>query len=112
MSNDGVDDGQHDARHGGPDDNPQLQERSATATNREVKVKEKVQERPQAQRRTSSQPVEDDIHGEITAVRVTRSGHLFATLTRTTLTIWQTKACVVVRGGGPFADTLRSLPLY
>jgi hypothetical protein len=24
---------------------------------------------------------------------VTRSGHMFATVTRTTLTIWQTKAC-------------------
>lgn len=34
---------------------------------------------------------EDDVHGEIIAIRVTRSGQLFATLTRTTLTIWQTK---------------------
>jgi RAB6A-GEF complex partner protein 1 len=37
---------------------------------------------------------EDDIHGEIIAIRVTRSGHMFATLTRSTLTIWQTKACL------------------
>lgn len=39
---------------------------------------------------------EDEIHGDIIAVRVTRSGHLFATLTRSTLTIWQTKACINV----------------
>lgn len=42
----------------------------------------------------SDQSIEDDIHGEIIAIRVTRSGHMFATLTRTTLTIWQTKACL------------------
>ncbi|CAN9152993.1 unnamed protein product [Alternaria alternata] len=39
--------------------------------------------------------VEDDIHGTIIAIRVTRSGHMFATLTRTTLTVWQTKACLI-----------------
>ena len=39
------------------------------------------------------QLVEDDVHGNIVAIRVTRSGHLFATITRTTLTIWQTKVC-------------------
>lgn len=35
---------------------------------------------------------EEDITGEIVALKVTRSGHLFATITRSTLTIWQTKA--------------------
>jgi hypothetical protein len=35
---------------------------------------------------------EDDITGDIVAIKVTRSGHLFATITRSTLTIWQTKA--------------------
>jgi hypothetical protein len=34
---------------------------------------------------------EDDISGEIRAIEVTRSGHMFATITRSTLTIWQTK---------------------
>lgn len=35
---------------------------------------------------------EEDIAGDILAVKVTRSGHMFATITRSTLTIWQTKA--------------------
>lgn len=43
------------------------------------------------------QLVEGDIHGNIIAARVTRSGHMFATLTRSTLTIWQTKACLQLR---------------
>jgi hypothetical protein len=50
-----------------------------------------VKEEPGAQRLQGS--IEEDIHGEIIAVRITRSGHMFATLTRSTLTIWQTKAC-------------------
>ncbi|CAN9149251.1 unnamed protein product [Alternaria alternata] len=60
--------------------------------------------------------VEDDIHGTIIAIRVTRSGHMFATLTRTTLTVWQTKPTIVlasvlrseqsVRTYGPNTDVL------
>lgn len=38
------------------------------------------------------QHAEDDMAGEMVAMEVTRSGHLFATITRSTLTIWQTKA--------------------
>lgn len=34
---------------------------------------------------------EEDISGEIIGIRVTRSGHMFATITHSTLTIWQTK---------------------
>jgi len=34
---------------------------------------------------------EDDVSGEIIGIRVTRSGHMFATITRSTLTVWQTK---------------------
>lgn len=41
----------------------------------------------------NDQLAEDDVHGNIVAIRVTRSGQLFATITRTTLTIWQTKVC-------------------
>lgn len=37
---------------------------------------------------------EDHVSGEICAVEVTRSGHMFATITRSTLTIWQTKVCL------------------
>ncbi|KAF2460727.1 hypothetical protein BDY21DRAFT_333237 [Lineolata rhizophorae] len=39
---------------------------------------------------------EEDIYGEIIGVRLARNGHIFATITRTTLTIWQTKPTVVV----------------
>ncbi|KAH9865489.1 hypothetical protein J1614_009074 [Plenodomus biglobosus] len=70
----------------------------------------------QPQQGASKQLVEDDIHGEIIAIRVTRSGHVFATLTRSTLTIWQTKPTVVlasvlrsqqsVRTYGPNTDIL------
>ena len=34
---------------------------------------------------------EDDPGGEIVGLRVSRNGHIFATITRSTLTIWQTK---------------------
>jgi hypothetical protein len=42
---------------------------------------------------------------------VTRSGHMFATLTRTTLTVWQTKACLIANVT-PQVLTLRSLRLF
>ncbi|KAF2120440.1 RIC1-domain-containing protein [Lophiotrema nucula] len=45
---------------------------------------------------------EDDVSGEITGIKVTRSGHMFATITRATLTIWQTKPTVIL------ASVLRS----
>lgn len=35
---------------------------------------------------------DNDIAGHILGLRVTRNGHIFATITDTTLTIWQTKA--------------------
>ncbi|ORY11884.1 RIC1-domain-containing protein [Clohesyomyces aquaticus] len=39
---------------------------------------------------------EDDISGDIIGIKVTRSGHMFATITRSTLTIWQTKPTAVL----------------
>lgn len=48
--------------------------------------------------RSPQPPSEDDIAGEIIAIKVTRSGHMFATITKTTLTIWQTKARILPRG--------------
>jgi hypothetical protein len=94
VSSDGLDEHRLQARQDGP--NGSLQSRSAEAEEETVlqgedEVKEK--EDPQPQRsRAAGQSLEDDLHGEIIAVRVTRSGHMFATLTRSTLTIWQTKA--------------------
>ncbi|KAF2639870.1 RIC1-domain-containing protein [Massarina eburnea CBS 473.64] len=39
---------------------------------------------------------EDDVAGEIRAIGITRSGHMFATVTRSTLTIWQTKPTAIL----------------
>lgn len=60
-------------------------------TGRKEGLEEELQEREARRTSSSAQFAEDDVHGEIVAIRVTRSGQLFATLTRTTLTIWQTK---------------------
>ena len=88
VSNDGVEEG---ARHDAPNDSPRPTDKDAAVTQREgtVKEEEPVSSPPP---RASDQLPEDDIHGEIIAIRVTRSGHMFATLTQSTLTIWQTKA--------------------
>lgn len=43
-------------------------------------------------RQGNEQLVEDVVSGEIIGIKVTRSGHMFATITWSTLTIWQTKA--------------------
>jgi hypothetical protein len=97
VSNDGVENGQHESGHGGVNGGTESQTEAETETITQgtAQVNEEERARPQ-QRRASSQLVDDDIHGDIVAVRVTRSGHLFATLTRTTLTVWQTKACFAV----------------
>jgi hypothetical protein len=98
VSSDGIEDVQHEPGHGGANGatKSQTEAETETITQGTVEVNEGDRAPPQ-QRRTSSQLVDDDIHGDIVAVRVTRSGHLFATLTRTTLTVWQTKACFFVQ---------------
>jgi hypothetical protein len=48
--------------------------------------------RDSASQQDASHLAEDDVAGEIISIKVTRGGHMFATVTRTTLTIWQTKA--------------------
>ncbi|KAF2471953.1 RIC1-domain-containing protein [Lindgomyces ingoldianus] len=50
----------------------------------------------------SDETSEDDVSGEMIGIKVTRSGHMFATITRSTLTIWQTKPTAVL------ASVLRS----
>jgi hypothetical protein len=87
VSSDGLEDG---ARHDAPEDAPQSRDNDATTAQGEHVVNEEGVPSPRP--RASDQLVEDDIHGEIIAIRVTRSGHMFATLTQSTLTIWQTKA--------------------
>jgi hypothetical protein len=93
VSNDGLEDG-------GPNGGSQSQIEDATRTQGEAAVKEKAEDTGSQQPRASDALVEDDIHGEIIAVRVTRSGHMFVTLTRSTFTIWQTKARLQICTGG------------
>ena len=63
------------------------------------------QPQPQLQQpKENGQGAEDDITGEILAIKVTRSGHMFATITRSTLTIWQTKARLQTYAPAQFAD--------
>jgi hypothetical protein len=88
VSNDGLDDG---ARHDAPDDSPRPGDGDATVAQGQAAAEEEKRV-PSSRPSPSDQLIEDDIHGEIIAVRVTRSGHMFATLTQSTLTIWQTKA--------------------
>ncbi|OAK98731.1 RIC1-domain-containing protein [Phaeosphaeriaceae sp. SRC1lsM3a] len=102
VSSDGLEDGELDAERGGSNG------ASHTPIPQEESVKEEgdvteptASGRPRRQR-TTDRSHDDDIHGEIIAIRVTRSGHMFATLTRSTLTIWQTKPTVVL------ASVLRS----
>lgn len=50
---------------------------------------------------SSSAAVEEDISresilaGDIVGVRLSRSGHLFVTITKSSLTVWQTKVCLL-----------------
>ena len=62
-------------------------------------------------RQHGTQLPEDDVSGEIIGIKVTRSGHMFATITRATLTVWQTKAGIFVWGPWERANGARSLLL-
>jgi hypothetical protein len=91
ISHDGVEHEQGDEKHAGSNRILQAQTETETYTQGKSGVEEKDGAQL-SQGNVPNESVEDDIHGEIIAIRVTRSGHMFATLTRTTLTIWQTKA--------------------
>ena len=60
-------------------------------------------------RQHGTQLPEEDVSGEIIGIKVTRSGHMFATITRATLTIWQTKAGLSFRSEWARANGARSL---
>jgi hypothetical protein len=68
------------------------------STRRDDGLKEETKDQGAHEPHVLDQFAEEDVHGEIIAIRVTRSGQLFATLTRTTLTIWQTKVFPLVFG--------------
>jgi hypothetical protein len=44
---------------------------------------------------TSPQALDEDPGGVIVGLKVTRSGHMFATITQATLTVWQTKVGII-----------------
>lgn len=77
--------------HDGVKRKQQSQVEDETPTQGKSGVEEKNGTRLQ-QQSASGQSAEDDIYGKMIAIRVTRSGQMFATLTHSTLTIWQTKA--------------------
>ena len=93
VSHDGTDEASQDGQDGASE--AETESTNETDDTKSTEGEEEVQYegKEQIARQTSSldQFAEDDVHGEIIAIRVTRSGQLFATLTRTTLTIWQTK---------------------
>jgi hypothetical protein len=93
VSHDGTDEASQDGRDGASEaETESTNETDDTeSTEGEEEVKEEGKEQKARQTNSLDQFAEDDVHGEIIAIRVTRSGQLFATLTRTTLTIWQTK---------------------
>jgi len=99
-------DGTDQALQNGQDDASEVESTDGTdddtsATDSEVSTSRGTKQEAQ-QTGIPGQFAEEDVHGEIIAIRVTRSGQLFATLTQSTLTIWQTKPTVIL------ASVLRS----
>lgn len=103
VSHDGTDQPSQDGRDGASEADSTTDTDDDTSDSEYEGVKGSKPE-TDAQASGAEQIVEDDVHGEIVAIRVTRSGQLFATLTQTTLTIWQTKVCF------SFLTTRRCLP--
>jgi hypothetical protein len=91
ISHDGTDQASQGARDGASEAESTPETDDSTSAEESDELKEEEKEQRKTQTDTPDQFAEDDVHGEIIAIRVTRSGQLFATLTRTTLTIWQTK---------------------
>lgn len=55
---------------------------------------------------------EEDVSGNIIGIKSTRSGHMFATITQSTLTIWQTKVFLCSTGPASVSNGLKSLQLF
>jgi RAB6A-GEF complex partner protein 1 len=53
----------------------------------------------------------DDLSGEIVGMKLSRNGHLFVTITATTLTVWQTKVSLFINESWDVADLRCSSPL-
>ena len=89
----------HDGVEHGATDNTTESSAADSEERTESEISEKEESRidikaaeKQLELTPDEQLAEDDVSGEILAIQVTRSGHMFATITRSTLTIWQTKA--------------------
>ena len=99
-SHDGAEPTSDARRHGvegdGPEssvtDSEELDESDESAVQSGREVKEKIVQPKSTLHRGTEQLPEDDVSSNIIGIKVTRSGHMFATITRSTLTIWQTKA--------------------
>jgi RAB6A-GEF complex partner protein 1 len=73
------------------------QQQSQTNGNEEKKVARRVSENGSSTSNGTSQgEAEKDPGGEIVGIAVARSGHMFITITRSTLTVWQTKVWSVI----------------
>jgi hypothetical protein len=90
LSHDGTERAEPDEHQGTSDDGSQAPTEDGTSTQGDDELNEN-DGTPPRQPHTSEPLAEDDVHGEIIAVKATRSGHMFATLTKSTFTIWQTK---------------------
>ena len=90
LSHDGTERARPEDHQGTSDDGSQAPTDDETSTHEDAELNENDGTSP-PQPRTPEPLAEDDVHGEIIAVKATRSGHMFATLTRSTFTIWQTK---------------------
>jgi hypothetical protein len=73
------------------DDEDELEERKPTAGTTKAPGKQAAKPAAAENKDKTGFEPEDDPGGEIVGLRVSRSGHIFATITRSTLTIWQTK---------------------
>lgn len=91
VSHDGTDEASQSGRDSATEAESADETDNDASENGLEQVKEEGDEQKSAQTNNLLRFAEDDVHGEIIAIRVARSGQLFATLTRTTLTIWQTK---------------------
>ena len=95
ISHDGTGEAAQSERDGTSEADSTIKDEDETSTEGSEELRKEGKEQEKLQADVLEQLAEDDVHGEIVAIRVTRSGQLFATLTRTTLTVWQTKVCFI-----------------
>ncbi|KAF2748123.1 RIC1-domain-containing protein [Sporormia fimetaria CBS 119925] len=101
VSHDGARHHNRERRHGSParqtglGEDDRIGAHSGLVVDKDDETKEPVADNGHLQH-VDPHKAEEDLSGNIVAINVTRSGHMFATVTPTTLTIWQTKPTVVL----------------